>query len=352
MKMNVLVTGATGLLGNNVLRQLLDAGHHAQILVRPTSDLRAIDGLCSRDGTPIGIHQGDVTDKISIRKAASKATHIIHSAADIHIGWKGLDRQRHVNVSGSRNVGEIAKEFGIPMVHVSTVNTLGLTGTKDPANEETPFGKHNLPTTYVVSKKEADEEIERLRDNGLNATIVYPGFMFGPNDWRLSSGRMLTGLAQGLPLASPRGGCSLCDARDVADGIIKALLHETPNQGFILAGHNLSYLELWRAISKEIGSIYPLFRMGPLVVKGSKLFCDLSTRITGKEGTVNSGMLGMSEQWHYYSSDKAIQLLDYKVRPVDQIISDAWTWLCEQGIVKPKKSKRPSKPNSSTKVSV
>jgi nucleoside-diphosphate-sugar epimerase len=76
MKMNVLVTGATGLLGNNVLRQLLDAGHHAQILVRPTSDLRAIDGLCSRDGTPIGIHQGDVTDKISIRKAASKATHI------------------------------------------------------------------------------------------------------------------------------------------------------------------------------------------------------------------------------------------------------------------------------------
>lgn len=352
MKMNVLVTGATGLLGNNVLRQLLDAGHHAQVLVRPTSDLRAIDGLYSRDGTPIGIHQGDVTDKDSVRRAASEATHIVHSAADIHIGWKGLERQRRVNVSGSRNVGEIAKELAVPMVHVSTVNTLGLTGTKAPANEETPFGTHNLPTTYVVSKKEADEEIERLRDNGLNATIVYPGFMFGPNDWRLSSGRMLTGLAQGLPLVSPRGGCSLCDARDVADGIIQALLYQKPNEGFILAGHNLSYLELWRAISKEIGSFYPLCRMGPLVVMGSKLFCDLSTRITGKEGTVNSGMLGMSEQWHYYSSEKAMQRLNYKVRSVEQIISDAWRWLCDQGIVQPKRSKRSPDRDSNTKASI
>jgi hypothetical protein len=91
--------------------------------------------------------------------------------------------------------------------------------------------------------------------------------------------------------------------------------------------------------------------MGPLVVKGSKLFCDLSTRLTGKEGTVNSGMLGMSEQWHYYSSDKATQRLDYKVRPIEQIISDAWSWLCDQGIAKPKNSKHSSLPKSNTKVS-
>jgi dihydroflavonol-4-reductase len=327
MSKKVLITGATGLLGNNILRQCLDLGIQAEVLVRTKSDRRALNDLFNNSGEPLVIHDGDITDLDSIRSAAKGCTHIIHAAGDVHIGWQGLDRQRHINVTGSSNMARVAFENRQRLVHVSTVNALGLTGTENPANEETPFGNLNIPSTYVVSKREADIKVRCWIDQGLDAVIVHPGFMLGPFDWKLSSGKMLVGLTRSYPLLSPRGGCSLCDTRDVASGIIKGLDKGLTGEHFILAGHNISYLDLWRAIADVTGSVRPLKRMDRCTMLTTALIGDIACKFTGKEGDVNSAVIRMSAQYHYYSSEKATRILGYQFREIHTIIKDAWNWL-------------------------
>lgn len=327
MSKKVLITGATGLLGNNVLRQCLDLGIETELLVRTKSDRRALEDLLNQSSRPLVIHDGDITDLDSIRRAAKNCSHIIHAAGDVHIGWQGLEKQRRINVVGSSNMARVAFESKLRFVHVSTVNALGLTGTQAPANEETPFGHLNIPSTYVVSKREADIEVHRWIDQGLDAIIVHPGFMLGPYDWKLSSGKMLVGLTRSFPLLSPRGGCSLCDTRDVASGIITALDKGLTGEHFILAGHNISYLDLWRAISDVTGSVRPLWRMDRFTMLTTALIGDIASKFTGKEGDVNSAVVRMSSQYHYYTSEKAARILGYQFRAIHTIINDAWNWL-------------------------
>jgi len=327
MTQNVLVTGATGLLGNNFVRQWLAAGNQAEVLVRSSSNLHPLQDIFSHSGQPLIIHQGDVTDIDSIRRAARNVTHIVHAAGDVHIGWKGIERQRTVNVQGALNIAQVARENKLRLLHVSSINALGLTGTDEPATELTPFGPHNVPTTYVVTKREADEAIDRMIDQGLNATIVHPGFMLGPYDWKPSSGRMLLELEKNYGLFAPAGCCSLTDARDVATGMITALLHGLRGEHYILAGHNLSYFELWRRISRLTGCRPPITRLNHFSTRMIGWLSDIYTALSGRETELNSGMMLMSAKNHFYSSDKARVELGYTVRSIDEIIQDAWNWL-------------------------
>jgi|688.fasta_scaffold00366_38 dihydroflavonol-4-reductase len=332
MSMKVLITGATGLLGNNLLRQCLSQGIETEVLVRKQSDLRPFHDLLASTHHPLVIHQGDITDIDSIRRAAKGISHIIHAAGDVRIGWKGLEKQRRTNVQGTSNIARVAHENRQRLIHVSTVNTLGLTGDQSPATEQTPFGFRNVPSTYVVSKREADVEIERWLAQGLEAIIVHPGFMFGPYDWKLSSGKMMVGLKRSYPLLSPSGGCSLCDARDVASGIIAALERWNSGEHFILAGHNITYLQLWRTISAIIGGVRPLGRMGPIGMLAMSIYGNLANRFSRDERLINSAVLRMSAQYHYYSSEKASRLLGYQFREISTIIKDAWKWLKDNGM--------------------
>src|SRR4051794_16147578 len=107
-----LVTGATGLVGNNVVRQLLDAGETVRVLVRASSNLRGLDGLAVEKAI------GDVRDAASVAAACQGIERVIHAAGYVHLGWSQLDLHRQVNVEGSRNVAIAARQAGIRMVHI------------------------------------------------------------------------------------------------------------------------------------------------------------------------------------------------------------------------------------------
>jgi len=129
--MQCLVTGSTGLLGNNVVRQLLAAGKSVRVLARPTSDPRPLAGL------DVEIAAGDVRDVESIRQACQGIQSVIHAAGHVHIGWQQAEVHGAINVEGTRHVALAAREAGAKLVHVSTVNALGLGRLEQPADEET-----------------------------------------------------------------------------------------------------------------------------------------------------------------------------------------------------------------------
>ncbi len=320
----VLVTGVTGLLGNNVVRQLLAAGRSVRVLARSGSDPRPLEGLSVEHAT------GDVCNPLDVASACDGVTGIVHAAGHVTIGWSNLETARRTNTEGSRNLAIAAREAGIKLVHVSTVDTLGLGTPERPSNEESPFTQESTPCTYVVTKREAERAVLDEVQQGLQAVIVHPGFMLGPWDWKPSSGRMLLEVARRFTPISPRGGCSTCDVRDVAVGVISALDRGKSGEHYILAGHNVRYHDLWNLFAKTTGGKPPWFRApGPVFPLIAGAFGDLCGKLTGREPDVNSAATQMAGQYHYYTSEKAIHELGYQMRPLQESIDDAWAWFRE-----------------------
>lgn len=320
--MDYLVTGASGLLGNNVVRLLLERGQAVRVLTRATTDSRPLHGL------NVEIRRGDIRDPASVRSCMQQVKYVIHAAADVRIGWQKLEEQRTINVEGTRHVATAARDVGARMIHVSSVDTMA-SGRRDLIVDEDTPDKCKVPCTYVITKREAEQVIHQQVEQGLEAVIVNPGFMLGPWDWKPSSGRMLLAVAQRWIPAAPVGGMSMCDARDVAAAILSSLEHGVAGQRYILAGENLTYLQAWRLFAKVTKRPGPWGRMGPLIRWGTGIYGDLKTHWTGEEGEVNSALIKMSSMLHYYSSDKARRELNYGTRPIEDTVRHAWEWFKE-----------------------
>lgn len=331
--MLTLVTGATGLLGNNVVRELLMRGQEVRVLVRESSNLKSLAKL------DVEHVVGATTDKEAVKRAVFGAGQIIHCAGHVHIGWSEKDLQRDVNVEGTRNIVTAARAEGSKLVHVSSVNALGL-GTKEQPATETRALPGIIPCGYVLSKREADTVVQEEISKGLNAVTVYPGFMLGPWDWKPSSGRLLLGLALLFTPFCPNGGCSLVDARDVASGTLSALNLGKPGSKYILAGWNLSYWELLHLMASVTGAKGPVFPLGPVNRWIGGTFGDLLFKITGREPEINSASVRISAQKHYFSSELAEEQLNYSFRPARETIETAWKWFCDFGYVPVPKLKK------------
>ena len=318
--MRIAVTGATGLLGNNVTRLALDRGWDVVAISRNASSAVSLEDL--------GVEKldADITRWDSLDCISGRIHAVIHSAAHIHIGWSQRQEGIHTNKTGTANAIRLAQKHQARLLHVSTVNTLALGELNRFADEETP-GDGQVPCTYVVSKRAAEQEVREAIAKGSDAMIVYPGFMLGPWDWKPSSGRMIMDLRNGAPPLSPSGGCSICDPRDVAGAILAAIEQAPCGSRYVLAGENWSYFQLWREIAKQFGKRAPwtFLRRPGRIVAGSA--GDLLGKITGKEPLINSAAIAMSSQYHWYSSQRAIDELNYRIRPVSESIADAIDWM-------------------------
>ncbi len=326
--MRLVVTGATGLLGNNVVRQALSLGHQVVAVSRSATGSKSLSGL------PIEAKVVNITDPGALgASVTSPVDAVIHCAAHIHLGWQQREEALEVNGNGTQNVLQFCKARRIRCVHVSTVNVLAVGDEHTVSDEETP-GDGQVRCTYVVSKRAAEAESRKAISEGQDVVIVYPGFMFGPWDWKPSSGRMILQLKRGAPLMSPSGGCSIADARDVANGILTGL-EKAPRGGrYIMAGENISYFELWQEIAWALGRRGPLYamRFPAKIISGA--IGDFVGWASSSEPLINSASVEMSSQFHWYSSQRAIQELNYQIRPYGESIRESIAWFREHGYLK------------------
>jgi dihydroflavonol-4-reductase len=325
-----LVTGATGLVGNNVVRQLVSRGRSVRVLVRGRGEMvdRAFAGL------PVDRRQGALDDSHSLESAADGAAVLIHAAAMVHCGWRHLDEMRRVNVEGTRLVARAARRAGARLIHVSSVDAIGLRPDGEPADEETPPGGM-LECPYVVTKREAETAVLEEVARGLDAVIVNPVYMIGPWDWKPSSGRMLLEVGAGKGLFAPPGSNDFVDVRDVASGILAAIDRGRTGRRYILGGHGLSYLDAWRVFARIAGRMQPLGMAPVPAVRMAGWFGDLASLFTRRETAVNSAAVGMSMLAHNFSCRRAEAELGYTYRPFDSTVQDAWEWFVERGYAKP-----------------
>ena len=322
--MAALVTGATGFVGNNVVRLLLERGHTVRVLARELADQRPLSGL------PIEIVHGDVRDRSATERAVQGVGRVVHAAGMVHIGWKRDEEQQAINVEGTRNVAGAARQAGARMVYVSSIDALGVGSLDWPSDENTPLnGEVCCP--YVTTKREAERIILDEVTRGLDAVIVNPGFMLGPWDWKPTSGKMLLKVAAGWGPLAPPGTNSYCDVRDVAAGIIAALERGRTGERYILAGQTLTYREAMTIFARITGGRRPIRTVRRWAVKTVGALGDLHAWATGRESDVNSATATMSLWPKNFTSARAAAELNYQSRPIEESAVDAWEWLKEHG---------------------
>lgn len=316
------VTGATGLVGNNLVRALLARGHEVTVLARGAGRKELAD-------LPIRVEVGDLDDPAALRRCFQGVDVVAHVAALVWIGYSQKDDMARINVEGTRRVCEAVPD-GARLLHVSTVDAIGWGTLAAPATEDVPRRPSERGVPYGDTKEAGDAVV---RASGRDYVIVRPSFMVGPWDWKPSSGKMVLEVARGrVPLAPP-GTNNYVDVRDVCAGILTAAERAPSGREYILGGENLSYLDFWTLVAQVTCGPAPRGELprwlGPVAVAAMGL-----PRLLGmKEGEINAATTRFGFTDHAFDPSRARAELDLPQTPLRQAVADAWAWFGAHGYV-------------------
>jgi len=259
--MDVLVTGATGFLGREVVRALCDAGQGVRALVRTPTRAEA---FCYSDtgARPLTVtqHLGALEDERSLHNALRGADAVIHCAAHLG-GWSRADGdQRRVNVEGTAALLRAAERRGVTrFVHVSTIAAVGFTREPRPMDEDEPWmGARGPQLGYALTKREAEERVFAASRAGLPAVVVNPTSLVGRNArGAVRGGNCAAAFAGRLRRAIPGGG-SVVAVEDVARSCVLTLTRGAIGRRYILGGTNVTWRELGAAAAEAAGQAPPI----------------------------------------------------------------------------------------------
>jgi dihydroflavonol-4-reductase len=258
----ILVTGATGFLGREIVRQLLSEAERTprrdvHVLARSTSDRSALLGLA------VTWHEGDLCDARSIdaavfaavrsASAAGRVAHVVHCGALISYRTADGARARAVNVEGTRALLESARRHGVGrFVFVSSVVTVGHTLRGAILDERAAFNNAGLRVDYVDTKRAAEELVLAAAPE-LDVVVVNPGVIFGPVDRISNTVRFIREIAVGrTPLAAPPGRISVVGVHDTACGTLLALERGRRGERYLLVESHLGTIELLNEIARRL----------------------------------------------------------------------------------------------------
>jgi dihydroflavonol-4-reductase len=316
-----LVTGATGFLGANLVHALVGEGWEVRAFGLAGSETRYIRDL------PIQCIEGDVTSEADVDRAVKGVEVVFHLAGDTSWWKRNFPRQRRINVDGAVNVARACRTHGVRrLVHTVTVDALGYN--PDGLADET-WRRYNYGGTgynYADTKREGERLVREFNGGGLDVVVVYPGSMIGPYDFTLQYGRLFFDLRDGKVPGCPPGGVSFGHVAAVARAHIRAAQVGRPGEGYICAGVNVTYQELFQAIAGCFNRSAPrLVFPRPLFVAYGYAMEALSS-FTGKPPEVDPGMARYMSVNAYYDSGKAVRELGYEIVPLHSMVGDAYQW--------------------------
>ena len=328
------MTGGTGFVGANLVRELLGDGHTVRVLARPAGDRRALE-RCKVD-----IVEGDLLDPASLRRAAAGARHVYHTAADYRL-WAPDPRVIYrANVDGTRHLLTAAAEAGAErIVHTSTVGAVGIPKDGTPGDETTPVALADMVGAYKASKFLAERVADEWAARGAPVVIVNPSAPIGPWDVRPTpTGQMIVDFLNGKMIGSVDTGLNLVHVRDVARGHILAAEKGRVGERYILGHRNLSLLEIFQMLSTLTSVPAPRFRVPYAVAWLAAAGMEGMSRLTRRPPAVPLTAVRMARKRMYFSSDKAVRELGLPQTPAETALADAVAWFYDHGYADAKRN--------------
>lgn len=321
--MRALVTGANGLIGANLVRELLAAGHEVRAFVRTTSNTSSLEGL------EVETVYGDVLRPETIEAAAVGCDVLFHAATIFAYWGHTTDELEGTAVNGALNAVEAAKRAGVRrLVLTSSAVVLGSSTRPSVRDEDSPMNEKD-PPPYDVSKVAQERAaFDRADELGLDLVAVCPTVSVGPHDYRLSPSNALiiTYLGDPFKMTYP-GGCNFVSARDVARGHVLAAEKGTPGERYLLGSENLEWPDIHRAISELCGVPGPFFFANHTGSYLAAAAVEAFSFLTRKPPTTTRTQAKMIGRYYWYSHRKAAAALGFNPRPVRRALAEAISWL-------------------------
>ncbi len=320
----VLVTGAGGLLGSNVVRELIRRNFTVRALVRHGKSYPTLENL------DITLAYGDVMDQPSLLAAMEGCDGVIHAAAETSPWPARSEHTRAVNIAGTQHVFQAALAHGVRrFVFVSTANTMGF-GTKEvPGHEETPYTSWKYGLDYIDSKYEAQRWILAASvSHDMETVVVNPTFLFGPYDVKPNSGEMIVSIVKGKIPGYTSGGKNCICVTDAATGTVNALLKGRTGECYLLANENLTYRELFEKIARVTGARMPRLYIPTFVSKSAGLINGALHQVGLLQAPrITLPVARIACDGHYFTAAKAVRELDLPQTPVEEGIRDGYEWM-------------------------
>jgi len=323
-----LVTGGTGFVGSHIARMLIEAGHTARVLHRPTSKLDLLQDL------PVEHALGDVMDRDSLNRAMQGCEWVFHAAAVADYWRAERVKMYMVNVHGTRYVLEAARRQNVHRVIItSSAAALGVRPDGKPADESLPF---NLPPdrfAYGHSKYLAELEALKAVEDGQDIVLLNPGAILGPGDLNQISGSNIVEFARGLvaPLY-PTGGTTFIDVRDVARAHLVAAERGRIGERYNLGTTDMAWRALWEIMCRTVGVRPPALPMptwlAPVVALGIG-----SARRVGMKLPIDANQVLLAARDLYFDCNKAWRELGKPEISIEQSVQDTYDWYVAKGII-------------------
>ena len=327
--MKALVTGATGFIGGNLVRQLLKQGYQVRVLVRKGSNQRNIEGL------DVDVVVGDLRDRDSPEKAVEGCDVLFHVAA-AYTFWSPNPKVIYeTNVTGTENILLAARSKGIKkVVYTSTESTIGITdgclGT-----EEMETNHDCLPGHYKKSKYLAEKLALKMYQEGLPLVVVNPTMPIGPGDIKPTpTGQVIVDFLNGKMPACVNTGLNVVDVEDVARGHILALEKGQIGGRYILGNKNLTLREIFTILEQITGIKAPRFDIPIWLALGAAHIDEfVSGRVFRHPPRIPLAAVRAACKFRHFDCSKAVSELGFPQTPVEEAFDKAVRWFRQNGYV-------------------
>ena len=326
--MLAFVTGATGFLGSHVARVLAGQGADLRLLVRPSSDLRNLQGLNAETAN------GDLRDPASLETAMAGCDTVFHVAADYRLWVRDPEQMYQSNVEGTRAILAAARKNGVrSVVYTSSVATVGFTANGHPGDEESPVSLADMIGHYKRSKFMAEQVALEASRSGMRVVVVNPTTPVGEQDVKPTpTGRIVVDFMKRKFPAYVETGLNLVDATECARGHVAALEKGKSGERYILGGQNLTLKQILDQLARITGLPSPKVKLPYIFALATGVVDEtINGRILNREPRATIDAVRMGRKKMFASSDKAERELGWKMVPVDGALRRAVEWFRANG---------------------
>ncbi len=324
----IFVTGANGLIGSYICRDLLRSGYKIRALKRKNSELSLV---CDIEKS-IEWVEGDILDPLILEETLQQVEWVIHCAAFISYDSKDEDTMYHINVEGTANLVNACLKVGVPyFLHVSSVAAIGKDKSNQMVDEQSQLVNLEATTSYARSKYLSELEIWRGTTEGLKAVIINPSLVIGPGDWAKSSTRIFKYIWDEKRFYTG-GIANFVDVRDVSAVVMQLMKANIFGERFILNAGSVPYKELFDRIAYEFGKKPPGIKVKGLWIKFAIFADKIRAGISGSKPLITDELEQVSKNRHVFDNTKIRTALGFSFRNLEETVR----WCCQQIMQNPK----------------
>ncbi len=312
----VLVTGGAGLLGKELLQQLVLSGYAVRAIYNKTP-------LPIFSAGTLEQVQCNILDPIGLEEAMKGVTEVYHCAAIVTFNPARKNELFKINIEGTTNVVNAALNCGVrKLVYVSSVAALGRIREDGPVNEQMNWTEETSNSNYGQSKYLAELEVWRGIGEGLEAVMVNPVIILGDGDWNAGSSQIFKSVYREFPWYT-EGVTGFVDARDVVKAMIALMQSDISSERFIISAENRSYRDVFNLIAKAFNKKMPRKKVTPLIAKLVWRLEGIKSMFTGKDPLVTKETALSALANVYFDNSKLKKFLPgFQYRPIEDTIAD------------------------------